>query len=763
MQDKTLQYLDYLKLLHILKRYASTASGQERISDLKPLNTAEEIRIRQEKIDSLLEVLKWEGKLPLSEIPDIRDLLKRLSLEHSVLETQDFISLATFLRACEGIIRFLRKAHVKKSFVEEMLSRIKGFSSMYQRIVKTVNPEGYIEDTASYELSRVRAELFQHRERVKKRLEKMMELDLVRPVLQDTYIAIRNGRYVIPMKPNFNEAFQGIVHDYSHTLKTSFVEPMDTVEWNNSINMLEKEEIEEEKRVLTELTEYVRKSWGELDDSVDAISELDLHHSLAVFAAEFECVRPEVSLEGAMEVKGAVNPFIRMSRREETVAIDISLSVDKRAMIISGPNAGGKTAALKTIGLIVLMAQSGLFVPAREVPLVPLFRHVFAVIGDEQDISMELSSFTAHMMAIKELYQASQGGELVLIDEIGGSTEPQEASALSMAIMDAFVEKDCRVVVTTHLNLLKAYGYTKPFAINVATAFNAETMRPLYKLSYGIAGYSNAISVAKNIDVPSAIVERSYDYLGKQEQMLNELVSALESGRKEVDREREELIRLKEEARKRLILLKEKRDEYFRKVEERTETRLLEVERELREIEREIARKELTSLKRAGRKLEVLRGRYVKTDGPPVEEVINVGDFVKVRSLGSRGYVAGIDKQGDSYEVVIGNLRTKIARWHVEKVATPKRSAENAVQVRVEPVEGPQLNVMGMRVEEALKEVDRFMDRAVVQGVATVKILHGIGTGRLMSAIKSHLAETRYVKDLKADERNLGVTIVELA
>jgi len=765
MIDKTLSYLDYLRLLDILKRYSSTHFGDELISGLLPLSDPQEIGERQDRLGSVLEIVKWDGKIPLTDIADVGDLAKKLLIPNAVLAPEDFILISYFLRACADISAFLKKAHVKEQYTETVLEALKPLHEVSSRIMKTVNPEGFIEDTASYELSKIRSDLFSLRERIKKQLERIMEREPVRPVLQDTYIAIRNGRYVIPLKPNFNEAVKGIVHDYSHSLKTSFVEPIECVELNNSINVLQEEEREEEKRVLEELTDFVRRSAEELDINVHTLKELDFYHCLALFCMEFGCVRPEISTEDSLEIKQALNPFIVLSKRQKAVPIDVIMGSDKKAMIISGPNAGGKTAALKTIGLLTVMAQAGLFLPAQGRPLMPLASHVFAVMGDEQDISMELSSFTAHMQTIKELFIRSKGDELILIDEIGGGTEPQEASALSMGIIDGFVEKGCRVVVTTHLNLLKAYGYTKPFAINAATEADPDTMRPRYRLIYGMAGYSNAISVAKNLDLPASIIEASYAYLGKQEYMLNDLVSALEVGTKKVEEERKRLVKLREETRKRLHLLKENRDHYLRKVEERCESRLLELEGEIEQIHRDLEKKEKAAVAAAKGRVRGLRIKATPAAFIPVEapREIHVGDYVTVRSLGTKGYVRTMDKEGDLCEVQIGSIRTRVRKDQLEPIAIERKAApEKGVRVNAQEVREAELNLIGMRVEDALAELDKFIDRAILQGMSRFKVLHGVGTGRLMTAVKEHLHEVDYVK-MKKDERNAGVTVVELA
>jgi DNA mismatch repair protein MutS2 len=759
MIDKTLLYIDYLKLLDVIKKYASTPLIDDLISSLRPASSLDEIVARQDRLEAVLELIKWNGHAPLTEIPDARNILAQLTIENLVLEISDFIVLHHFLVRCKEIAGFLKRAFGRRPYVDAILERIDPLVSVSGRIRKAINMEGFLEDSASYELSKIRSDLYQLRERVKRHLEKMMESDNVRPVLQDTYVAIRNGRYVIPLKPNFNQFFQGIVHDYSHSLKTSFVEPMAVVELDNQISILEEEEKEEEEKILRELTSWVRGYVRQLETNLGTIVELDFYHCLSRFSLAYESVRPRIVTDGSIDIKEARNPFIIMSKKERAVPIDIVMDREKKAMIISGPNAGGKTVALKTIGLLVAMGASGLFIPARENSQMSLFPNLFAVIGDEQDISMELSSFTAHISAIKTLYEKSRGGELILIDEIGGGTEPQEASALAMGIIDAFVGKGCKTIVTTHLNVLKAYGYSQPFALNAATDFDSNTMKPLYRLLYGMAGVSNAIQVAENCDMPPEIIEKSYAYLGKQEYMLNDLVRGLEEERGRLKEDRLHLAKLREETRTRLALLKEKRDEYLRAAEERCRNRLLEVERELDQIQKEVLKKERSSVKKARDRLHLLKEKH--GGAVKASEVIQTGDHVKVKSVGRDGYVTWLDEEKRTAEVDLGTMRMKVHTEYLFKVPDHEKPVEKRVEVHVPQIEVPELNVRGMRVEEALREVDRFVDRAIVHDTPRLRIIHGIGTGRLMDAIRRHLLETPHI-EVKGEEANSGVTIVEL-
>lgn len=761
MTDKTLEYVDYLKLLEVVERYSSTGFAGEQIRSLRPLATLKEIEERQDRTEAVLEIIKWSGPVPLGDIPDIRKNLAELSLPEFTLEIPDFLAIAHFLSSCKLVVSFVKKAATKSAYTDWVIEGIKVPPEVTTRIKKTINEEGFIEDSASYELSKIRSDLYQLKERARKSLERIMERDEVRPVVQDTYIAVRNGRYVIPLKPNYNQFFQGIVHDYSHSQKTSFVEPVEIMEVNNTISVLEKEEKEEEKRILRELTRSIRQYTNDMTAALSVIADLDFHHALGLFASDFGCVKPRLETGGSIEIKGAVNPFILLSKKERAVPIDIVIGEEKQATIISGPNADGKTVALKTTGLLLLMASTGMFIPARQTPRVNFFPRIYVVMGDEQDISRELSTFTAHVEAITHVYDHSVDGDLVLIDEIGGGTEPQEASALAMGVIDAFVEKGCRIVVTTHLNLLKAYGSTRPFALNVATDFDTATMKPLYTLLYGIAGVSNALKVAEKCGMPRQIVEKSFSYLGTQEYVLNDLISGLETEKKAAEEERRQARLYREEMRKRLETLKEKKDTYLREAEDRCQGKVIALEAELDEIRREMAGKDRQSLRNARERVSEVKTRLVPERKPQQGEVL-VGDYVKVRTIGKEGYVATLDEQKKMAEVVIGNMRMRVKKDYVEKVSRRSGAREGRVEVNVTDVPVVEINVRGLRVEDALSEVDRFVDRAIVHGTSQLRILHGIGTGRLMHAIRDHLSEARHVKDVRKDEANSGVTIVEL-
>jgi DNA mismatch repair protein MutS2 len=762
MVDKTLDYIGFSNLLVLVEQYALTAFVHDRISRLRPLDDLEEIEKRQANTQAIIDIVELHGSVPLRDIPDVAGIVSRLALNDLALSASDFLALGSLLSVCRDVAAFLKRIPDKSDYIDSIASNLSPLSQVVSQIRKTINEDGTIEDSASYELSKIRTDLYQQREKARRTLDRMMERDDVKPVLQDNFVSLRNGRYVMPLKPNFNQFFQGIVHDYSHSLKTSFVEPIQIMEVNNSISVLVNEEKEEELRVLQELTQTISQHRTELQINVALMGDLDFYHTLAQFAMAFKCTRPIVEHGGSIEMKGAINPFIVISKKDQAVPIDIVVGEDKKAVIISGPNADGKTVALKTTGLLLAMAFAGLYIPARERPRLRLFPGIFAVLGDEQDIAMELSTFTAHIEAIRNVYNTSRGGELVLIDEIGGGTEPQEASALSMGILDAFVEKGCMIVVTTHLNLLKAYGSTRPFALNIATDFDSLTMRPLYRLLYGIAGVSNALMVAEGKGMPRAIMDKSYGYLGKQEYVLNDLIRGLEIEKKEAEEEKKSVRSYREDLKKRIDVLKSKRSEYLDGVERECRRRVTVLEAELDQIRKEISQKDRESLRVAKDKVANIQRRFTVQKGVMPPASIAVGDYVRVRTIGKEGYVIQMDESKRIVEVVVGNMRMRTSKDSVEKASKRAHSGGSQTILDVAEIGVPEINIRGMRVEEALEEVDRFVDRAVVHGNSQLKIVHGIGTGKLMTAVRAHMAEARQVKSVIKDEKNAGVTIVEL-
>ncbi|MCX7856413.1 MAG: Smr/MutS family protein [Deltaproteobacteria bacterium] len=765
MPDNTLHHLDFFKLLNLVKPYLLTSYADDDLVNLRPFYDLEKIKERQDILQEFYDVITQFGKPPLAGIPDIRDVLKRLSVGNSVLDPKEFLLLQDFLSYVQGLISYLKKLPKKGRYLTYILGIINPLTEVERKIKKTINREGFVEDSASYELLEIRRELHVKRTKIKKYLEKLMESDRFRSLLQDTYITIRNGRYVLPMKPNFNQAIDGIVHDYSHTLKTSFVEPIECVSLNNEINVLEKREKEEEERILRELTSYVNTYLGSLHRHLEVVKEVDFFCGLSLFSIDFGCVRPEVTENGDLYIKNAVNPLLRTYKGDATVPIDIILEEEKKVLIISGPNAGGKTVALKTIGLLLLMAYSGMFIPASINPKIPLYKRIYALVGDEQDFSKDLSSFTSHVITIKNIYQESSGGELILIDEIGGGTDPQEASALSMGIMDAFAEKGCKLVVTTHLGHLKGYGFTKEFAKNAACEYDPVRMVPLYKLTYGTVGMSNALNVAKNVGFPDSILEKSIRYLGEQEYMMYSIFDALRKKEEELAREREEILQVKLSLKNKLRRIEEKKEEIIKRFEERYKNKIEILDERIREIEREVSKKEKVSVKRAKEILNEVKRESGIDKKEQEDKPLKVGDFVKIKNLGSVGYISDLEDSSGECEVVIGNIRTRIGKEKLIKIDRVEERVTNettGVKVTSEKVDVWKLNLRGMKVEEAIECLDRFMDRAVLNGVNKVTILHGIGTGKLMLKVREYLSQSKYVSNFKLDEKNPGITVVEL-
>lgn len=761
MPESSLLALDFFRFLELVKSYTKTPLGADLVGNLRPLTKLEEISKRQELIREFIDIAKLYGHPPVDFTSDVREIVGKLSLGDFILEPKEFVLLVSFLKTVEDIVTFMRKVPKKGPNLTDLVSRLHPLPDVSKRIRRTISENGHIEDWASPSLMEIRRELYQKRMRVKRYLESLLERENVRNLLQDTYITMRNGRYVIPMKPNFNQALEGIVHDYSHSLKTAFVEPYECVPLNNEINVLEKEEKEEEERILKELGSFVRLYADQIEGNLKVLAEIDTLNAISIFSDNFNCLFPILTHQGDLFIEGAVNPILKLYKGDRVVPIDIIIEEERRAVVISGPNAGGKTVALKTLGLLTLISYLGFPIPSKSSAKIPVFNGIYALIGEEQDLSKELSSFTAHIVGIKEIIENVKGGELVLIDEIGGGTDPQEAAALSMAIMDRLVEMGCKVVVTTHLNQLKAYGFTKDFAKNVACAFDYEKMRPLYRLVYNTAGVSNAIHVARSVGLDESIIKSSLSYLGQKDEILTSLIEELKRKSAELDREKEEVSKLKETLSSRILSLKEKKDEILRKFEERAKARFSKIEEIMDSLEEELKKRDREVLAQVRRKMDSLR-KTLKFEESDLS--FEVGDLVKIRSLGTLGRIIGLDGAKEEYEVSVGNLRLKLKRKDLIKVdgkykEEPVREIE--VKVKEEPPKW-ELNLRGKTKEEAIEDLDRFLDQATLRGITKVRVLHGIGSGKLMQAVRDYLSKSRYVSSFKPDEKNPGITIVEL-
>ena len=779
MDDRSLKLLEFYHLLDILKEYSVSPLGRKRCEALRPSRDLPSIQSRLAEVIELKKVFETEGEIPLSGLKDIGGIFNKLEVEGSVLEVRELLDLHEQVVLCRGLRRFfegLEKVRVPR--LQEKVSKLSYQKALEKVILGAVNTKGEILDRASPALLDIRLRLEGVREKAKGVLATILHQDSLQPIFQEQLITIRNGRYVLPIKSDAEHRLDGIIHDHSQSRMTYFLEPFQIVPLNNEINLLMGEEKEEEYRILAGLSDRAREERQNLWNDFEILGELDLLYAMAKLSIRLKAVSPLLNEEGKIEMKEARNPLLALQRETRVIPIYLRMGDGHRILIVSGANAGGKTVALKTLGLLTLMVQSGLPIPVAEGSQVGIFQDIFAVIGDEQNIEENLSTFSSHLLHVNQILEKAGPSSLVLLDELGVGTHAQEGCALAMGFLDRFREKGASVVVTTHFDRLKTYGYLHPDVENVAVEFDEKTLEPRYRLVYGSSGLSNAFLIAEKLGISSEVLGAARMHQDGSDAEVRQALEALERLKKEAEREKLEALRTKEEVgleRQRLKeiveAIKGRKLEIYSKAEEKARRSLQKVEEELKEWVRR--RKEERSspglqAKELQRIKEKLMPSLRRKGLPGIQGGLKVGERVRIESLQSDGILTKVAKPLSRAEVVTDKAKVTAPLSDIVQVREEKTEPAQTNQSFLKgAIEEPssQLNVIGLSVEDALSKVDKFIDQALLHGLEKVQIIHGVGSGRLRNAISLYLKEHRAVKSFSPGETlkgGRGVTVVEL-
>ncbi len=782
--------LEFDDLLEWIASYARTDPGQSRLLALKPSGDPFLIDAELDTVEEMRALLADEGKLVPGGLPDPAEALAGLAYEGMRLPAADLRNIAELLLVVAGLRRLLsrldRESH---PHLERLGQALPDLSAEARDIKGCIGPDGSIGDDASIELRRIRTS----RAKVGDRLRRLLEAYLHDPdagaVVQDDFITQRNGRFVIPLRVDAPHPVRGIVHATSSSGATRFVEPMDSVDLNNELVRLGEQEREEEDRLLLAWSEVLRARLEEVLQASEGLAELDSIQARALFAEECGAVRPSVERGGPVFFGSLRHPLLERRLREEggsCVPLSLGLDPSDQAVVLSGPNTGGKTVALKTFGLAVLMAQSGIPVPAAELRL-PLYGQLRADIGDHQSIEANLSTYSAHISAVIDFLRAARPPALFLFDEIGGGTEPVEGGALAQSILEALLRPGMTTVATTHQEALKGWALTTDRATSAAMEFDAESLRPTYRILMGAAGVSAGLDIAARLGLDPEIIKAARAHLGDEKrrtedylERLRKLTAELEDKLSAVARMEEELV----EQRRRLeARASHEEDKRRRHVE-------AELDRALEELKK-LAVGELAAIrdklerKRAQRDMEKLEGRLrierrrrideltpAEGDGVPGDRIapeeLRVGMRIYVRSLARSGRVHGI--RGQRVEVLLGRAIFTVERSDLRRQPGSGRPSKGAEPSRPSMVrsaaEAPrEIKLLGMTVDEALPAVDKFLDDAFLAGHSEVRVVHGHGTGRLRDAVRDYLISHVHVAGQRAGragEGGDGATIVRL-
>ncbi len=784
MDDRSLTVLEFTRLLEILRRFSISPLGQRLCLSLRPTKDISFIRRRLSEVMELKHVLEIDGDIPLKGLKDIDPLLKRLEIEGAVLSPEEIMDIYNQIELCKGLRKFFLKSEHSGKYLKERVAKFSSLKDLEKEILHVLGKKGEILDRASPKLSDIRCRLERAREKIKTILNNILTREELRDVFQEQIITLRNGRYVLLIKSEHKHRLKGIIHDQSKSHMSLFFEPLEAIPLNNEIHILVAEENEEQYRILADLSQKIRTEIQNLWKDFDILGELDLLYAISRLSIVLKGVEPLLNEEGRVDLVDALNPLLCFQQPDGVVPVHLKIGNGIKTLIISGANAGGKTVALKTLGLLTLMAQSGIPIPAKDGSEVSIFEDIFAVIGDEQNIGENLSTFSAHLLHVNQILKKAGKKSLVLLDELGVGTNAQEGSALAMAFLDKFREREVSLVITTHFDALKAYGYLYPDVENAAVEFDEETLEPRYRLSYGRSGLSNAFLVAEKLGISKEVIQRASIYRGGGGQEITQTLETLERLKSEVERERDELKKEMEkvsEERRRLkeILenIKGKRQEILLQAEEKAKKIVQKVEEELKGWLRQqkekksrlqIHRKEIFEIKEKFFPNKRIQDKYLFEGG------LKVGDRVRIKSLRREGILLKIEDQLKRAEVATEQARLIVSIGDITRVDEngEKRDGEildsgfSSVDKVDKVKEIPtQINVIGLRVEDAIPVVDKFIDQAIYHGLDKVQIIHGIGSGRLRSAIGRYLKGHRGVKYFAPEETQKGgggVTVVDL-
>ena len=808
MHIQVLNTLEFDRLKALLLEQVRTPPGAAVAEELKISDSEEEVARELRRTSEGVAYLREGTALDLNDLPDPRPALGKLNVADVNLEPFEILNLLRLVSVAMGLRETFRDGQEKFPLLREITETIPNLRALYQRLRGRISPNGEVEDFASPELREVRFQISKLRGQIQRSLENILKRADEAHALQDEFITIRNERYVIPIRNDNRGAVAGVVHGMSSSGQTAFVEPLETISLNNELVRLREAEQIEITKVLFAITEELRDERAALLAMADAVGLIDFIAAKARLAIAQNAIEPKVNRSGRLSLKDARHPLLEASLKAQglpIVPISLELDADTRVMVVSGPNAGGKTVVLKTVGLLSLMAQAGLHVPAAEADL-PVFHQVRADIGDHQSIAANLSTFTAHVQNIREISDELSSPALVLLDEVGTGTDPEEGSALGVAMVDYFRERGAHVIVTTHYSGLKMYATNREDVINASVEFDERTLKPTYRLLAGLAGSSSGIEIARRFGLPKAITERAAErvktasaeateYLRKLKDQFDhqrQLVNALEEERAAVadkyakleldfiKREREREKEFRAELQKVVDEFVNKAEKFAATIEDAAQSRKARKEIEKRTVELKAAASSAArqlrqkSVPVSGAAAPSIEGAATMSEENVEAVDLNVGDRVRVLSLNQEGAIESVGE--DEIVVQVGALRFREQKENlrlIERRAESKKAAKAAaglprgvsVTLQEQPAIGSELNVIGQTVNEATEAADKFLDAAFLDNHDRIRIVHGVGMGALKRAIANLLSGHPHVAKFypaAPGEGGNGATVVEL-
>ena len=785
MDEKSLEILEFPQIKAILAGYTSFSASRELVFGLKPLADYERIALLLRQSAEARRLLDMEAGFSIGGVSDIREAARIASLE-GILEPKSLVEIQQTLAAMRQTRSYLRNISEELAMLWDIAKEIVELRQVEKEIARCISPNGDVLDRASPNLAAIRKQLREGREHLWSHLEAIIRSPRGGKIIQEPIITEREGRYVIPVKVELRREIRGITHDVSNTGATVFVEPWSTMELGNTVRELVNEEKREVERILRQLSAQVGKYEAELSISIEKIAELDLALAKARYARTVRACEPVLNDINGLKNEGMETAVVKLVEArhpllgEKAVPLSVEIGRDFSVLVITGPNTGGKTVALKTIGLLSLMAQAGIPVPASPETCLPVFDGIFADIGDEQSIEQTLSSFSWHVGNIVRIIRNATPCSLVLLDELGTSTDPSEGSALARSILLYFRDKKIPTAATTHYGDLKAFAHTTSGVQNASFDFDPVTFAPTYHLTVGIPGGSNALATANRLGVPPGIIDEARGMLSggalEMESLLGDLMGEkqkLEEVRATLENERNEVEKQNIEVKGRLERLKEEEKQAMQEARDSVVREAAEMHRQIRQASSEL-RREMTKerLEQARKTLAGVHGQLSsetwtpETGEPESGQGLSAGDIVYLRDIGLQATVLSVYEDTQEVEVQAGQLKLKLGLESVEKITEPKPARTRGATVRMATkVISTELDLRGKRADEVEVALDIYLNDAALANLSEVRVIHGIGTGTVRQIVRDFLAAHPLVKSFrtgKHDEGGDGATVVSL-
>ena len=800
MNQKALKTLEYTKIIAQLEEFAASEPGKKLCRELVPSASLEEIRTWQAHTTDAVSRIRMKGSLSFAGTKDVGGSLKRLDIGSS-LNIPELLALSSLLTAAARAKAYGRHESDEEAFdsLEPYFAGLEPLTPLNNEIKRCIISEDEVADEASPGLSHVRRSMKNIASRIHNQMNALLNSN--RSYLQDGVITMRDGRYCLPVKAEYKNQVAGMVHDQSSTGSTLFIEPMAIVRLNNELRELEIQEQKEIQAVLASLSEQAAPHIDAIRMDMELLGQLDFIFAKAGLSRHYRCSAPVFNDKGYIHIKDGRHPLLDP---KTVVPINIWLGKDFDLLVVTGPNTGGKTVSLKTVGLFTLMGQAGLHIPAWEGSELAVFDEVFADIGDEQSIEQNLSTFSAHMTNTVRILNQADARSLCLFDELGAGTDPTEGAALAIAILSFLHNMKCRTMATTHYSELKVFALTTPGVENASCEFSVETLRPTYRLLIGVPGKSNAFAISQKLGLPDYIIEDARSHLEAKDESFEDLLASLESSRLTIEKEQEEIKAYKEEISQLKTRLTQKEERLKERQDKMMKNAAEEAQRILREA-KETADQTIRQINKLGtaagynKELEAerakLRDQLKKTDdklavkakGPsqPISpKKIKIGDGVKVLSLGLKGTVSSLPNAKGDLFVQMGILRSQVNIRDLEllkeddisatlsdgsggrNIWTPakgKGTGSGKIKMSKSFSVPTEVNLIGMTVDEAMPVMEKYLDDAYLAHMPSVRVVHGRGTGALKNAVHQRLRKLKYVKEFRLGEfgeGDSGVTIV---